>query len=123
MRYKNSQSVLLKNVLDACVGAIMWYVCGYGFAFGNIKHDDPNKNGYIGRDYFFGLNLVENHQCHLWVFHYAFACTSATIVSGSLAERVNLRTYIVFSMLITGWIYPVVAHWYWGRGWLYDLGY
>ena len=69
------------------------------------------------------MNIVEHHRCHLWLFQYGFASASTTIVSGSLAERVNVKAYLVFSLIITGWIYPVIAHWAWGNGWLYSLGY
>ena len=48
VRYKNYQQVLLKNVMDTCIGAIVWFICGYGFAFGNMHPDDPDKNGFIG---------------------------------------------------------------------------
>ena len=58
-------------------------------------------------------------QNSMLFFHYAFACTSSTIVSGALAERVKIETYILFSFFMTGIIYPVVVSWTWGKGWLY----
>ena len=56
-------------------------------------------------------------------FQYAFACTSSTIVSGSLAERAKIENYLFFSMFMTGFIYPVIVSWTWGKGWLFNLGY
>ena len=119
VRYKNYQNILLKNCMDACIGGLVWWAWGYGLAFGNgVNKDDPENNGFLGRDYFFGINLRKDYQYHAWLFQYAFACTAATIVSGSLAERVNINAYLLFSFFITGWIYPVVVHWHWGMGWL-----
>jgi Amt family ammonium transporter len=59
---------------------------------------------------------------HLFYFQWAFACASSTIVSGSVAERCKLEAYFVYSAVITVWIYPVVAHWSWGEGWLSAFG-
>ena len=66
--------------------------------------------------------MPEDHYL-LWIFHFAFASTSATIVSGSLAERTQLNTYVLFSFILTSFIYPVVAAWNWGGGWLMQRGF
>jgi len=66
--------------------------------------------------------MPEDHYL-LWIFHFAYASTAATIVSGSLAERTQLTTYILFSFLMTSFIYPVVCAWNWGGGWLQQRGF
>jgi len=112
---KNTQGILVKNLLDACIGAITWYLLGYGFAFG----EDEGK--FIGKNLFLGQNKdYENAHYVGWFFQWAFCATAATIVSGALAERVNLIGYAIFMVVMTAFIYPVVVHWTWGGGWLSD---
>ena len=126
VRFKNYQNILLKNCLDACIGGCVWWMWGYGLAYGE-------GNGFIGEKYFFGIDFEKKEntdQYGNWFFQYAFACTAATIVSGSLSERVNIGNYLLFSFLMTGFIYPVVVAGTWaGDGWLVsgkwngDVGY
>lgn len=96
--------------MDACIGGLVWWACGYAFAMGDVN------GGFIGKKYFFASG--EGMDYTAWFFQYAFACTAATIVSGSLAERVQINTYLLFSFFMTGFIYPVVVAWTWGSGWL-----
>jgi len=119
VRHKNYQNILLKNCMDACIGGLVWWAWGYGFALGV----DSEGSGFIGSKYFFGRGLEEDGKFGEWFFQFAFACTAATIVSGSLAERVNINCYLLFSFFMTGFIYPVVVAWTWGGGWLTELGY
>jgi Amt family ammonium transporter len=122
---KNAQSILMKNLLDACVGAICWWAVGYGVAFGEDKggNDDGTKGGIIGGNLFFGQNkdyqLADGNFHYLsWFFQWAFCATAATIVSGAVAERVKLSGYAIFMVVMTAFIYPVVVHWTWGGGFL-----
>jgi Amt family ammonium transporter len=108
-------------LFDACIGCLGWWFFGFAFAFGEVN------GGFIGYNkYFFATNGLENfaEDWYLsWVFHFAFAATSATIVAGALAERCQLNTYILFSFLQTSFVYPVCVAWNWGGGWLYVRGF
>jgi len=117
VRFKNNQNILLKNCMDACIGGLIYWLVGFGFAYG------AEKGGFIGSKYFAGSDFEKDNKYGEWFFQYAFACTAATIVSGSLAERVNISNYLLFSLYMTGFVYPVVCCWTWGAGWLTEIGY
>ncbi|CAK0862341.1 unnamed protein product [Prorocentrum cordatum] len=113
---------LLKNVMDACVGAALWYSVGYAFAYG----ESGSPNTFIGSDLFFGTGLdAEDARHHLdWFFQWTFCATSATIVSGAVAERIHFSGYMIVASVLTAVIYPVVVWWTWsGHGFLSELGY
>ena len=112
IRAKNAQNVLMKNIVDLCIAALTWYFIGYGFAFGQ------DAGQFIGTTDFLATNNTVK-----WMFQFAFSATSATIVSGSMAERTELIAYMVFTTAMTSFIYPVFAHWVWGNGWLQRLGF
>eukprot|EP00232_Nephroselmis_pyriformis_P022754 CAMPEP_0182860548 /NCGR_PEP_ID=MMETSP0034_2-20130328/4979_1 /TAXON_ID=156128 /ORGANISM="Nephroselmis pyriformis, Strain CCMP717" /LENGTH=497 /DNA_ID=CAMNT_0024992355 /DNA_START=226 /DNA_END=1719 /DNA_ORIENTATION=- len=114
VRSKNTMNILLKNVLDACVGSIAFWSFGFGFAFG----EDSGR--FIGKNTFFTMDLLENEQSwNFFLFQWAFAAAAATIVSGSVAERTSISAYFGYSVFLTGFAYPVVVHWVWaGDGWL-----
>jgi len=121
VRAKNCQNLLIKNVFDACIGAIGFYMFGYAFSNGELW------KGFIGTSLFCGSTFDhpaegKNHYLS-WVFNFAFSATSATIVSGSLAERTYLETYLIYSFFSCSFIYPVVSAWHWGGGWLQELGF
>jgi Amt family ammonium transporter len=123
VRHKNSSSILIKNMFDACFGAITFWLIGYGMAYG-----EKNKHGgFVSLDYrFFASSKFEDIEEDMYtkyIFHFSFAATSATIVSGALAERVDLTAYMIFSCLMTGLIYPIIVSWAWSDGWLDELGY
>eukprot|EP00244_Chara_vulgaris_P000116 TRINITY_DN1015_c0_g1_i14.p1 TRINITY_DN1015_c0_g1~~TRINITY_DN1015_c0_g1_i14.p1 ORF type:complete len:484 (-),score=90.59 TRINITY_DN1015_c0_g1_i14:2355-3806(-) len=117
VRSKNTINILLKNLLDACVGAVAWYTTGYGFAFGT-----DNENGFIGNNFFALDGVGELNKYIFWLFQWAFSAAAATIVSGSVAERTVFAAYLGYSFFLTGFVYPVVVHWVWnGEGWLSAL--
>lgn len=103
--------------MDACIGALIFYVLGYGLAYGDVN------GGFIGTKKFAGDFPEDGSDLRDFSFQFAFAATAATIVSGSLAERTKLESYMIFSLLMTGFIYPVIVAWTWGGGWLLEFGY
>ena len=118
MRVKNVRNILLKNVIDACIAAVAWWAVGSAFAEGNTN---GCGNAIIGTTNFFAMNLGEEGPVGYakWLFGYAFSATSSTIVSGAVAERVQFRSYLIYTSCISAFIYPVIAHWVWSStGWL-----
>eukprot|EP00586_Coscinodiscus_wailesii_P019596 CAMPEP_0172505338 /NCGR_PEP_ID=MMETSP1066-20121228/185578_1 /TAXON_ID=671091 /ORGANISM="Coscinodiscus wailesii, Strain CCMP2513" /LENGTH=493 /DNA_ID=CAMNT_0013281907 /DNA_START=44 /DNA_END=1522 /DNA_ORIENTATION=+ len=108
VRKKNVQNTLLKNLLDACGAAIGFWSVGYAFAYGGTS--TSRGVTFIGSSNFFMMG-VENYS--FWLFQFAFAATSATIVAGTLAERSQMMAYMCYSLVLTGFVYPVVAHAVW----------
>jgi len=106
VRKKNVGNSMLKNLLDACGTAIAYFCFGYAFAFG----DGSNPNGFIGTTNFFLID-VDNYA--FWMFEYAFSAASATIVAGTLAERCQMAAYLCYSLVLAGFVYPVVSHAIW----------
>lgn len=114
VRTKNVTNILMKNVLDASLGSIVFFAFGWALAYG--VDADGSAGGFIGMGQFF-LNDFEDYAS--WFFQFAFAATAATIVSGAMAERTKFAGYLVYTVLITGVVYPVVVHWIWdGNGWI-----
>jgi len=116
VRSKNSKNILIKNLFDACAGALAFWLVGFGLAFGMT--DEEDKGGFAGNDGEMfaskGFKDAEDNLYVQWIFQFSFAATASTIVSGSLAERTQLPAYMAFSSLMTGIIYPVVVSWTWG---------
>ena len=122
VRVKNTTNILMKNVLDASLGGVVWWAVGFGFAFGT------SQGGFIGGHSFFpalgGLTETDGvSEAAVFFFQWAFAATAATIVSGALAERTKFSAYLFYTVFITGLIYPVVINWGWGGGWLGEMGF
>ncbi|KAG2429741.1 hypothetical protein HXX76_010525 [Chlamydomonas incerta] len=121
IRSKNAMNILLQTVLDGAASAVMWYLVGFGFAYGI----GDNPNGFIG-DALFALSRYSSHntgtgigQWTNWFFQWAFCATAATIPAGAVAERFNFNAYLGYSLFLGGFVYPVVAHWVWcPTGWL-----
>ncbi|KAK7290421.1 hypothetical protein RIF29_04837 [Crotalaria pallida] len=113
VRAKNTMNIMLTNVLDAAAGGLFYYLFGFAFAFG------APSNGFIGR-HFFGLKDVPdaNFDYSYFLYQWAFAIAAAGITSGSIAERTQFVAYLIYSSFLTGFVYPVVSHWFWSAdGW------
>lgn len=114
VRAKNTMNIMLTNVLDAATGGISYYLFGYAFAYGQPS------NAFIGRHYF-GLQnvgLESGYDYSNFLYQWAFAIAAAGITSGSIAERTQFVSYLIYSFFLTGFVYPVVAHWFWAPdGW------
>ncbi|GMI53458.1 hypothetical protein ScalyP_jg1051 [Parmales sp. scaly parma] len=115
VRSKNVSNIMLKNLLDACGGAIGFWSVGYAFAYGDrLDADGTPIDGvtFIGgrKDYFL---MDEGVNYALWFFQFAFAATAATIVAGAIAERCKMAAYLCYSTMLTGVVYPVVVHAIW----------
>jgi Amt family ammonium transporter len=117
-RSKNTTNILFKNLMDFAIGTIGFWVIGYGIMFGS-------GNGFFGS---FELFSKTDHGTALGIpnlafffFQLVFAATSATIVSGAMAERTKFVSYLVYSAVISLIIYPISGHWIWGGGWLSQL--
>ena len=105
VRQKNVKNIMLKNLLDACGGAIGFFAIGYAFAYGG-------EETFIGTDYFFLANFPREDY-HNWFFQFAFAATAATIVAGTVAERCKMQAYLCYSVFLTGFVYPVIVRSIW----------
>ena len=105
---KNVQNTMLKNLLDACGAALGFYSVGYAFAYGGSE--PGGQTSFIGNTNFF-LMGVDDYV--FWLFQFAFAATSATIVAGTLAERCQMAAYLCYSVMLSGFVYPVIVHAVW----------
>ncbi len=122
-RSKNVANIMMKNLMDFAAGAVMFYLIGYGLAYG------------AGGTSLFGWGNFALGDLVPWVpadgglapsvdffFQLAFAAAAATIVSGAMAERTKFKSYFIYSLVITGFIYPIIVHWTWGGGWISTFG-
>jgi len=117
-RAKNSVNIIMKNLMDFSLGALLFFFVGYGLMFGD------SAGGFIGTNGFL-LSIIDPSNTQnfaVWIFQAVFAATAATIVSGAMAERTKFKSYLVYTVFITALIYPIVGHWIWGGGWLAELG-
>jgi Amt family ammonium transporter len=121
-RAKNATNITMKNVMDFCFGAIVYWALGWGFMYGKDA-----LGGLIGTDQFFNgpmiLDVDSGNFYKSWFFQVVFAATSATIVSGAMAERTQFKSYLIYTCFISAFIYPISGHWVWGGGWLANLGF
>ncbi|EXB95961.1 Ammonium transporter 1 member 1 [Morus notabilis] len=113
VRAKNTMNIMLTNVLDAAAGGLFYYLFGFAFAFGSPS------NAFIGK-HFFGLKEIPDpsFDYSYFLYQWAFAIAAAGITSGSIAERTQFVAYLIYSSFLTGFVYPVVSHWFWSvDGW------
>jgi Amt family ammonium transporter len=121
-RAKNASNIIMKNMMDVAIGSLVYFAIGFGIMFG------ADRFGLFGTTGFFGngldvefLDLTVPLEAFL-IFQTVFAATAATIVSGAMAERTKFSAYVIYSFVISLFIYPIVGHWIWGGGWLSNLG-
>jgi ammonium transporter, Amt family len=135
-RQKNAVNVLSKNLIVFALSTIAFWIVGFGLMFGT-------SNGFIGTEGIFMLSGADSspaigeaykgaYASLNWTgvpllakffFQLVFAGTAATIVSGAVAERIKFVDFLVFSVLLVGFVYPITGHWIWGSGWLQDMGF
>ena len=116
-RAKNAGNILMKNLMDFCIGCVVFILIGFGLLLGE------DLVGLIGKPGFDIFTNYENFDWSNFVFNLVFCATTATIVSGAMAERTKFLSYCVYSAIISALIYPIEAHWIWGGGWLAQLGF
>ena len=116
-RAKNAGNILMKNLMDFCIGTVVFILIGFGLLFGE------DLVGLIGKPGFDIFTDYANFDWSNFVFNLVFCATTATIVSGAMAERTKFLSYCVYSAVISAFIYPVEAHWIWGGGWLSQIGF
>ncbi len=116
-RAKNTGNILMKNLMDFCIGTVMFILIGFGLLLGE------DLMGLIGKP---GFDIFTSYADFDWsnfVFNLVFCATTATIVSGAMAERTKFLSYCIYSGAISALIYPIEAHWIWGGGWLAQMGF
>ena len=116
-RAKNTGNIIMKNLMDFCIGTVMFILIGFSLLLGQ------DLIGLIGKP---GFDIFTAYQDFNWsnfVFNLVFCATTATIVSGAMAERTKFLSYCIYSGVISALIYPIEAHWIWGGGWLSQLGF
>jgi Amt family ammonium transporter len=118
-RSKNTANILAKNLMDFAIGSILFWLIGYTLMYGD------SIGGFIGKpSLFFNDNGIGDYANKTdLMFQTVFAATAATIVSGAVAERTKFNAYLIFTVVITIFIYPISGHWKWGGGWLDQLGF
>lgn len=116
-RAKNSGNILMKNLMDFCIGTVMFILIGFSLLLGE------DFIGLIGKPGFDIFTSYQDFDFSNFVFNLVFCATTATIVSGAMAERTKFLSYCIYSGVISALIYPIEAHWIWGGGWLSQLGF
>jgi len=121
-RAKNTGNILMKNLMDFCIGTPTYWILGFGLMFAGSGAVIGGLDPFVRGDYSAILPAGVPLMAYL-IFQTVFCATSATIVSGSMAERTKFVSYCIYSFCISAFIYPVSGHWIWGGGWLSRLGF
>mgnify|MGYP001169910808 FL=1 len=116
-RAKNAGNIIMKNLMDFCIGTVVFIFIGFSLLLGE------DLFGFIGKPGFDIFTAYDNFDFSSFVFNLVFCATTATIVSGAMAERTKFLSYCVYSGVISALVYPIEAHWIWGGGWLAQLGF
>ena len=116
-RSKNAGNIIMKNLMDFCIGTVTFILIGFSLLLGE------DIMGLIGKPGFDLFTAYENFDFSSFVFNLVFCATTATIVSGAMAERTKFLSYCVYSGVISALVYPIEAHWIWGGGWLSQMGF
>ena len=117
-RAKNAGNILMKNLMDFCIGTVVFILIGASLLLG-----EDSAGGFAGK---IGFGIITDYANYDWasfVFNMVFCATTATIVSGAMAERTKFLSYCVYSAVISAVVYPIEAHWIWGGGWLAQRGF
>ncbi len=133
-RAKSTNNIMMKNLMDFCLGTVAYWAVGFAIMFGNGNPfmglsgwflsgaDNSPATGDAYQGVFTALNWTGVPLYAKFMFQLVFAGTAATIVSGAMAERTKFQAYLIYSFVISAFIYPVVGHWIWGGGWLQTKG-
>ena len=116
-RAKNTGNIIMKNLMDFCIGTVTFILIGFGLFLGE------DFMGILGKP---GFDIFTSYSTFDWsnfVFNLVFCATTATIVSGAMAERTKFSSYCIYSAVISAVVYPIEAHWTWGGGWLSEIGF
>ena len=116
-RAKNTGNIIMKNLMDFCIGTVVFILIGFGLLMGE------DLFGFIGKPGFDLFTAYAEFDFSSFVFNLVFCATTATIVSGGMAERTKFLSYCIYSAVISALIYPIEAHWIWGGGWLAQIGF
>ena len=117
-RAKNAGNIIMKNLMDFCIGTVVFMFLGFEILLG-----EDALGGFIGIPTLGIITDYANFDWSNFVFNLVFCATTATIVSGAMAERTNFLSYCIYSGIISAVVYPIEAHWIWGGGWLAQMGF
>lgn len=117
-RAKNAGNIIMKNLMDFCIGTVVFIFLGFGLLLG-----EDALGGFIGLPTLGIFTDYANFDWSNFVFNLVFCATAATIVSGAMAERTKFLSYCIYSGVISAVVYPIEAHWIWGGGWLAQMGF
>ena len=121
-RSKNTGNILMKNLMDFCIGTPIYWLLGFGIMFAGTGALIGGFDPFVLGDYA-GILPEGVPKLAFLIFQTVFCATAATIVSGAMAERTKFISYCIYSLMISAVVYPISGHWIWGGGWLAQLGF